>query len=639
MKLFVTFILVLTLSCSIKSSAQQLFHQDIFHGGVTAAGFSTGIGAATTYSDDTITVNIEPGSTIRNAWMFVYSMGYPDELSIVLDGDLVEIDTVNSFLSSFSYPNSYATPIKLYAVDIRDIIEPNQTEYPIEILNIDEPINWGWWSPVLYIEYNNSNLDKITTSLWYNDLDMIGLEEYNFNGLNNIDFSQNIGLSLFTDRAGDSNPYDIFINNTQIGEFNQNDNYNTSTNAVGVQGHFYYQNSALFGLGDDVPNTTMYGSDGIAVINNYLSNGDTGYELKMEHHQNPAPPLRKTVNLIFPHAYTTPCDTFSTQITADTSICRGDSLQLFASGGNNYEWLNIEGMDNPNISNPKVSPDSTQLYVVRIENTPGCYRTEQVLVELNENPTIDSLKITPEICGDENGEVKVWKQGQAPFTLTLDSTSQSSGTFSNLTGGTYDLEIVDDNQCSLDTTIVVPIEIAIDAGFTANPESGYEPLSVQLTNTSQNATNYEWFVDDAFWENTTHTSAYFDTTGVYDITLYAYNNRPECVDSAAFKIVVKDTIYARIPNIITPNGDAVNDTFTIDVKRAKQIEAHFLNRWGNEINSAVKQSNGLNETIPLWNGKTKQNEKVTEGTYFYTITITSVADKEYEFHGHVQVSY
>ncbi len=624
--------------CPTTSLGQKLFHQDIYYGGVTASGFSTGVGAW--WPEDTITVNIEPGSTIRNAWMFVYTLGYPDELSIVLDGELVQIDTNVNKISTFLNPLPQSHPVRLYAVDISNLVEPNQTEYPIELLAVGQPeVNWGWWSPVLYIEYENSGLDKITTSLWYNDLDMIGLEIYNFSGLNNIEFSQDIGLSIFTDRVVWQNPYDIFINNTQIGEFNQNDSYNTSTPAVGVQGHFYYQNSELFGLGDDVPNTTMYGSDGIAVINTYLSNGDTGYELKMEQHQNPSSPTNKAINLIFPHAYTTPCDTFSTEIIADTAVCAGDSLQLFASGGNNYEWLNASGMDNPNISNPKVSPDSSQLYVVRIENAPGCYRTEQVLVKLHENPIIDSIRITPETCGDENGEVKVWKSGNAPFTNILGATSQSSGTFSNLIGDTYNLEIVDDNGCSVDTTITVPIEIDVEAGFNTSPESGFEPLSVDLINTSQNATDYEWFIDDSIWDNSVNTSAYFDSTGNYQVTLYAYNNRPECVDSASFTIIVKDTIFARIPNIITPNDDGVNDVFTIDVRRAEQIEAQFFNRWGNEVNSAIQKSNGLQQTIPLWDGKTSENKSVTEGTYFYTITITSVTEKKYKFQGHVQVSY
>ena len=629
---------VLFLSCVFSSSgvAQKLFHQDIFYGGVTAAGFSTGISAGSWLTDDTIFVHIEPGSTIRNAWMFVYTFGYPDELSIVLDGELVAIDTNLHLLSTFTNTNPQSNPVRLYAVDISNIVEPTKVEYPIEISSIAEPINWGWWSPIIYIEYNNSSLAKTSTSLWYNDLDLVGLENYNFSGLNTIDFSNNIALSIFTDRVVPINPYEIFINNIQIGEFNQNDN-NTTTNGRGVQGHFYYQNNQLFGLSDDVANTTMYGSDGIAILNSYLSNGDTSYDLKMEHIQNPAPPGRKAINLIFPHAYTTPCDTFSTQIIADTFVCLGENIQLFASGGTSYEWINTYGLSNPNSASPMASPDSTQLYVVRIENQPGCYRTEKVLVEVHKNLIIDSLDITPEICGESNGEVHVSASGKNPLSYTLVGVNQTSASFSDLLSDNYTITVTDKNGCTDDSSFLLPQEIDVDANFIASPENGYEPLNVQFTNTTQNATNYEWYIDDAFWDNTTHTSAYFDTAGVYNVMLYAYNNLPECIDSFALKIIVEDTMTVRIPNVFTPNNDNSNDLFTIDVRRAKEIHAVILNRWGNVMHETTKQSNGLEQTITIWNGVTGSNLQATEGTYFYKFEMRDVKGEVYTYQGFVQL--
>ena len=621
------------LSLSVKS--QQLFHQDIFYGGVTAAGFSTGIGAW--WPEDTITIHIEPGSTIRNAWLFVYSWGEPSEMSIVIDGVLVEIDTLSDLQQSFYNPFPQTNPVRLYATDISSIINPQVSHYTIEILNVHETINWGFWSPIIYVEYNNNNLSRISTSLWLNNLDMIGEETYSFSNLNTIDFSNDIALSIFTDRIISSNPYDIFVNSNAIGEFNQNDSYNTSTNGVGVQGHFYYQNGALFGLGDDNPNSTMYGSDAIAKINNYLNLGDDVYSLMLRHQTSPAPIGTKTINLIFPHAYTTPCDTFSTDIIADTSVCIGDSLQLFASGGNNYEWLTTHGMNNPSLANPMVAPDSTQRYWVRIENEPGCTRTEQVLVEVLSNPTVDSVSVMAETCGEENGEVVVWSSSNEALTYSLGSLSQETATFLGLETGAYELSVINSQGCSLDSTVLVPLDNAVDANFSANPESGAEQLDVTFTNTSQNASDYEWYIDQGFWDDSEHTSAYFDSTGNYLITLYAYNNRPECVDSSSFTLVVRDTIYARIPNVITPNNDNVNDVFTIDVRRAANIEAQFFNRWGNPIANASAESNGLDETIPLWDGTTSENQTVSDGTYFYTISIVSVSGRVYDFQGSVMV--
>jgi gliding motility-associated-like protein len=465
---------------------------------------------------------------------------------------------------------------------------------------------------------------------------MNGEANYIFSNLNTLNFSTDVGLSLFTDRVR-ANPFNIFINTLQIGELNQNDSYNTSTPAVGVQGHFYFQDSQLFGLGDDNPNPTMYGSDGISTINNYLNVGVNSYNLFMEQDLNPAPPGKSIINMIFPHAYTTPCDTFSTVIIADTSVCLGDSLQLFVSGGNNYEWLTTHGMNNPSLSNPMVAPDSTQRYWVRIENEPGCTRTELVLVNVLPNPTVDSVSVLAEICGEENGEVVVWPSSNESLTYSLGSFSQETATFSGLETGAYELSVINSQGCSLDSTVLVPLDISVEASFMSTPESGAEQLDVTFTNTSQNASDYEWYIDEGFWDNSEHTSAYFDSTGNYLITLYAFNNRPECVDSSSFNLVVRDTIYARIPNVITPNNDNVNDVFTIDVRRAATVEAQFFNRWGNPIANATAESNGLDETILLWDGKTNENQMVSDGTYFYTISIVSVSGRVYDFQGSVRV--
>ena len=377
----------------------------------------------------------------------------------------------------------------------------------------------------------------------------------------------------------------------------------------------------------------MYGSDGIAVINSYLNSGDTGYQLKMEHHQNPASPTNKAINMIFPHAYTTLCDTFSTQIISDTSVCLGENIQLFVSGGTSYEWINTHGLSNPNSVNPMASPDSTQLYVVRIENEPGCYRTEKVLVEVHDNPIIESLNITPEICGEMNGEVTVAASGKNPFNYKLDGITQASASFSDLLSDNYIITVTDDNGCAADSTFALPQEIGVEASFIANPESGYEPLTVQFTNTTQNATDYEWYIDDAYWDNTTHSSAYFDTAGVYEAMLYAYNNLPECLDSFALKIIVEDTMTVRIPNVFTPNNDNSNDLFTIDVRRAKEIHAVILNRWGNVMHETDKQSNGLEQTITIWDGATGSNLQATEGTYFYKFEMRDVKGEVYTYQG------
>jgi hypothetical protein len=49
---------------------------------------------------------------------------------------------------------------------------------------------------------------------------------------------------------------------------------------------------------------------------------------------------------------------------ADTSICRGQSVQLTATGGTTYSWTPTAGLNAPTSANPVATPTVTTTYVV-----------------------------------------------------------------------------------------------------------------------------------------------------------------------------------------------------------------------------------------------------------------------------------
>jgi len=51
---------------------------------------------------------------------------------------------------------------------------------------------------------------------------------------------------------------------------------------------------------------------------------------------------------------------------SDTSVCRGEPVQLVAQGGTSYLWSPSTGLNNPAISNPIAMPDSQTTYIVTI---------------------------------------------------------------------------------------------------------------------------------------------------------------------------------------------------------------------------------------------------------------------------------
>ena len=100
--------------------------------------------------------------------------------------------------------------------------------------------------------------------------------------------------------------------------------------------------------------------------------------------------------------------------------------------------------------------------------------------------------------------------------------------------------------------------------------------------------------------------------------------------------IFTDTVYVNLldqnlckgaytfPNIVTPNGDGLNDVFELIIgQELKAQDATFwkgsrlkiFNRWGFNVFSTPK---GLLGSHPRWDCRTEFGKLVTSGTYYYT---------------------
>lgn len=76
-------------------------------------------------------------------------------------------------------------------------------------------------------------------------------------------------------------------------------------------------------------------------------------------------------------------------------------------------------------------------------------------------------------------------------------------------------------------------------------------------------------------------------------------------DSVEVKIV---PLPIKIPNAFTPNGDGINDTFTIEgIEAYDRVEVLIFNRWGNEVYKSERYNND-------WAGL-----NLHDGVYYYMI--------------------
>ncbi len=614
------FIFFLTLFLGLNSWAQfgsilsqNLFHQDIFYGGVTSGGFSTGLGSGS----GILNLHIEPGSTIRNAFLFTYRQGYPPSVPIIVNNISYYPDTNICLMTAIHQESQLANPIKLYYSDIKSELSAN----PTSIFNITIPnqngihAGWGWFGAYIYIEYENQNLSKVASSIWINNEDYDGFANYLMSGMNKVNTSKPVGLSLMLDRAcnATNDATIVNLNNHILGAIGFPDNVNGNCPCSGSKGHFYYQNDTLNALDDDSADALMSGSDALADISPYLNNDATGYHLILEEPTSSTP----NSNFLFMNAYSSSCDTFSTYISKDTTICLGQSIELFALGGTNYKWEPQESLSNPNIFNPIATPQSTTLYSVKIEKSPGCSRTEKIKIIVNQPPIINDVNTEPSICGEKTGEIRVIALGIDPTSYSINGATQNTGTFMNLGSNNYEISVMDQNGCTNDTTIVLENIILTLASFELSSQVVAVNETLTIANQSVNANNFVWSLNGVN-TNTELTNLAFDTTGLYDIQLVAYQNDPSCADTFSLSVQVNNELLCEIPNVFSPNNDGINDVFTIFVNQAVESQVSILNRNGTVLHQLKGQLNS--GTNNIWDAKVK-GEKVEEGAYFYQITL------------------
>ncbi len=70
----------------------------------------------------------------------------------------------------------------------------------------------------------------------------------------------------------------------------------------------------------------------------------------------------------------------------DTAICKGNSLQLNATGGISYNWSPSVGLSNTTIPNPIASPTVTTNYIVTVGNISGCISKDTIRITVNPLP-------------------------------------------------------------------------------------------------------------------------------------------------------------------------------------------------------------------------------------------------------------
>ena len=293
-----------------------------------------------------------------------------------------------------------------------------------------------------------------------------------------------------------------------------------------------------------------------------------------------------------------------------------------------------------------LAPISSGTYSVTGTSANGCVISDFVDITVKQvDWAIDQIFTGPTDCGASTGYVSVATNGVFepgfPAIYTWSGPGSGSSNFinasvwDNLSSGWYYIDIVSNGCHEVDSAQVVPLNSPI-AGIIATPLFGYTPLTVDFSNTSQNATSYLWDFGNGITLpiGNQNSQSQIYTTGVYEIMLVAYNGN--CSDTAYTTINVLDPpiilpVSLITSNVFTPNSDGSNDVFTFQLENIVQLEISILNRWG----AVVFTSTDINFS---WNGKVNGNLAL-EGVYFYTYKAVGAQNEQFEGQGFLHLEY
>ncbi len=175
--------------------------------------------------------------------------------------------------------------------------------------------------------------------------------------------------------------------------------------------------------------------------------------------------------------------------------------------------------------------------------------------------------------------------------------------------GNYNIQLTASNAFGSDVTtqtIIVHPKPTINLGPDLNTE---EELSLTITATGSPGI-YSWSPSNLFAVQNISSQILQALNSTLVIATVADNNN--CRASDTLNILVNSEYSIFVPNSFSPNGDALNDEFSVKSSRhIEEFELLIFNRWGEE----VFRSDSIDV---LWNGKYK-NVPVAEDVYAWVL--------------------
>lgn len=293
----------------------------------------------------------------------------------------------------------------------------------------------------------------------------------------------------------------------------------------------------------------------------------------------------------------------------DTVLCDGQSGTIHAHSSipnSTFNWSSIP-ISTDSIT---ITPTTTTSYPIEITSPLGCVQLDTIMVVVEDQLQV-SIAGKNTLCeGDLNS---LNATSNYPNTQYIWLPSNNNDTTIQVgisdTGWVYLTGSIPSCGSDLDSILIKVGDIPIIQPISNDTICKGTDLTINVIVSPSNA--------EISWQPLQENSPSVILTPEKTTTYTVVANIGNCLSEPQnFTIVVNPICDVIVPNVFSPNGDEINDYFSlIDYQGIAKLNCKIFNRWGNLINE-------FNTPEFKWNGKSNNGIPVADGTYFYIIKAT-----------------
>ncbi len=278
--------------------------------------------------------------------------------------------------------------------------------------------------------------------------------------------------------------------------------------------------------------------------------------------------------------------------------------------------------------NPAALTDGTHDILYTYTDANNCIATATETIDVLPRPVLTNSIATSYCFGTPDVTLTLTPAGG---TLTGSLVSGNTLVIGGEAPGSYSVtyDYTDANGCA--NTLVSPFVITapILANFNYGTDCFQNGIFVNLT-VPPGTYQYNWSFNGTSNSTVFNPFINFPQFGNQSVNL-TVTDQYNCSYDTTMMVFIPEGVSMKdyvIPNVITPNGDGINDVIQLPIlfEECLTYKILILNRWGNLVYEMTSASNAFS-------GKDANGKDLQEGVYFYTIESEDFDCESDEFRG------